>query len=64
MLKQARLHVLQHRKLPATECVHQMRACFNDIIVSSLSAGEKVERLLTGLIPELHFMTEFYCMTD
>ena len=50
----AKLRVLQQRKLSASEYVHQMRACFNGITVLPLSAGEKIERFLTGLDPELH----------
>ncbi len=50
----AKLRVLQQRKLSASEYVHQMRACFNGITVLPLSAGEKIERFLTGLNPELH----------
>ena len=50
----ATLRVLQQRKLSASEYVHQMRACFNGITVLPLSAGEKIERFLTGLNPELH----------
>lgn len=50
----AKLRVLQQRKLSASEYVHQMRACFYGITVLPLSAGEKIERFLTGLNPELH----------
>ena len=42
----AKLRVLKHRNLTASEYVHQMRACFNGIFVLLLSAGEKIERFL------------------
>ncbi|DBA82866.1 TPA: hypothetical protein ACH3X1_006660 [Trebouxia sp. C0004] len=47
-------HLAKQRKLSASEYVHQMRACFNGFTVLPLSAGEKIERFLTGLNPELH----------
>lgn len=52
----AKLCVLKQRNLTAPEYVHQMRACFNGITVLPSSAGEKIERFLTGLNPELHLL--------
>ena len=50
----AKLRVLKQRNLTASESVHQMCACFNGITVLPLSAGEKIERFLSGLNSELH----------
>ena len=44
----SKLRVLRQRNLSASDYVHQMRAFFNGTTVLPLSAGEKVERFLSG----------------
>lgn len=49
-----KLRELKQRSLTASEYVHQMRSCFNGIKLLPLSAGDKIERFLSGMNRDLY----------